>query len=197
MYKRKEDSEKIGEEYQRLTESVLSKVEPSQRENVMKILYSENAVKQYQIMREDTGLTPRQIRNIMTHNLSNFAKGKGITVGRYTAAMAEELTKLEDAREALDEMYHEKIISRRIYEDAIEEIHGQIKHSTRTASSTLEEIARKAAAVFVMILGIAIVLSSSSLTITGATIGTTSQIAPILVIGFVLFVIGLVIYPRK
>lgn len=192
-----ESPEKIGEEYQRLTESVLSKVEPSQRENAMKLLYSEHAVKQYQIIKEDTDLTPRQIRNIMTHNLGNFAKGKGITAGRYTAAIAEELTQLEDSQEALDDMYHEKIISRRIYEDAIGEIHDQIKHSTRTASSALEKIVRKAASIFVMILGIVIILNSTS-TITGAVIGTAKQTTPAVIIGLVLFIIGLFgIYPRK
>ena len=189
-------SEKINEEYQEVVQDALNIVEPSQRENARIVLFDVDAIKQYIIAKNELDLTSRQLGKIMAHNLGNFSKRKPITLARYAAGMAEELGDLEDSEEALDKMYHEKIISKRVYEDAVGEVREQIKHSARKTSSGLEKIARLAASILLIFTGAFIALSAGT-GITGAAVGAKMQNSPGLVTGIVMLLIGLVTFPRK
>lgn len=194
MKYRRGDEEEVGKDYEKIVMQLVSNLESSQRENAMKILYSDKAIKTYELMKEDE-ISPRIIRNVMLHNLKRFSKGKGLSAGTYLSGVAQDLVRNEEYLDVVEGMREEGVISESTYERAMKDIEGQHKHGVRKVKSGLEDLARAAAFLF-MFTGIVIMLDSQ-FTFTGATIGNGISPTAAMVVGIALFVIGVAAFPRK
>ena len=173
---------------------VLGRVQPEHRQQAEGILIKSKALETYGIMK-DRGLPETTMRRIMAHGMNDIARGKHVSVGAYAMAIAEELTALGGYSDIVDEMHEEGVLSDRQYHDLKGTVREQARKRAKLFDTGLEGLA-KAAVWILMFLG-GILMLFSSTTITGAVTGPSASQPFTFILGFVLFVIGLLLYYRK
>ncbi len=193
--RKKEDDEekKIGPEYARFVNSVVSKVEPQSRQAVAQVLTDPKVRETYEILEEE-GLPRATIHSILSSEeaLRHLSKyGGKITVPDYLAGVVDRLRKNERYEEILEEMHEEGVLSDRAYTEAKKDMKKDTSKHLRHATSRLEHLAR-AAAYFFIISGVLLILISG-FAVTGGVIGSGIVPSSTFVAGLVVFVTGLVL----
>ena len=184
---------KIDRGYQEFANRILSSMSEKDREAMTHVLSSKKAMETYHIMKEQ-GLPPATMREIMIDGANDIARERDISVGTYLVAVGNELKRHEKYIGVVDAMYEDHVLSERQYS----EIQGSVK---KKSSERIKQVSRleglaKAAVWIMMLVGGLLMLFSSS-TITGNVIGAHAGQPFMFVIGFVLFVIGLMVNVRN
>jgi hypothetical protein len=216
--KEDENDERGYSSYSEAVTDILSKVRSKDEKDAVRHLLSKKEARASYEVLSDTDHNRREIRDAMISGLRNFQKGKPLSQGAYAIAVAQEVGKNantiaegEQYREMVNEMYDKKIISESQRYDLQDTLDEHIKDASykfeehldrkgrkhSKVNSGLEELARMAAAIFIIVIGAFIVVTSVS-TMTGAAIGATES-SPTLacIFGFLMFIFGLVAYPRN
>jgi len=187
--------DEIDENYARLVNYVVSHVKEEERDGVARILMTGKAQEAYEVMSDD-GMDSGDIKNVMLKSLRSLARGKGISPAGYLSTVAMKLGELEESEDAIEHMYEKKMISERTYHSALGEIKEKHKSHVHRGKSGLEAIARKAAAIVLLLTG-AIVGITSQFTLTGSAIGWGMSPTITLVISILMFILGVLVYPRS
>lgn len=133
----------------------------------------------------------------MAHGLPDFQKGKKLSVRTYTTTIAGEIAKLGKHLGAIEEMHDEGYLEDRDYENIQHDLYEHLeKHGRAVSRSGLEKLARKVAAILVLLVGV-VIAATSAQSITGGVIGTESSPTLTFIFGCLLFIFGLAVYPRK
>lgn len=191
--KRKKDKKEETEDvrYENIARSVLSSVKGGEEQKeVLRILSTEKAREVYQIL-YDEDIPENAIKEIMTHSLRNFQRGKGLTPASYAMGIAKSLARSEEYGYVVDDMYEEGVISERQYEG----VKREIKDHAKRHIGKLSGLERIAASVF-GVAGVG-VLIASGLKITGNVIGNSAANTFGAVAGIVLIILSLVLSSRS
>lgn len=195
-YSRSKEGDEIEKEYATIVHHVASTYKnKNEQENVVNILSDEDAHRAYLILKEEEW-GPEDIAKVMGESLHSLAMKKGIRPSAYLTRMAGKLREFEDSEVSIERMYQQKMISERTYEQVIRDIGERHRHHKRKTNSGLEAIARRAAAIILILSG-ALVGIASQFTLTGAAVGSWASPTVTLMISILMFVLGLLIYPRR
>lgn len=186
-----EDDEEVGKEYKTFSNKIVAQVGPKERGLAKNVLNSKNAREMYKIFKEED-MSDREIERFFKHGMDDLAHGKKISPRAYTMAVAEEIASYGTYSEALYEMKEEGLLSSDQYKEVLSVMKGRVERGSSRFASGLEQMADKAGIWLFMAVG-AILMLVSGYSVTGAVIGTVTEVSFLFVIGLVLFIVGLVL----
>jgi hypothetical protein len=189
----------LPEGYQTFANKLLASVDPRERKVAKHVLYNTPKAEELYVLLRKDGMPETQIMRFYKHGINDIARGKGknISPSAYTGAIAEEIASYGGYAEALKEMRKEDIISSRQYSEALHKMGSNVKDRTKRLSSALEELAEKEAAVWLFMAIGAILVLVSGFSMTGAVIGSTFDVSLLLILGIILFIMGLILKIKK
>lgn len=181
---------KLDPEYARFIGDLTKGAKDEQSKQAIYNLFASEEVREtYGILRKD-GLSKREIKDIMSSEgaIRNMVKYKGkITTTDYLEGVVKALRANEHYTEIVEDMHEAEVISERTYHSARQDLHESSSGHKRRAKSALE---RMVGAWIFLIAGVVLMISSG-IAITGGVIGKTATPTLGFIIGFVLFVLGL------
>ncbi len=202
------EPQELDRNYQEIVAQVASQGKnKKEQEAIGNLLLSPNAVETYDIMRE-SGMSKRQIRDTYLYGVNDLAKGKKFSEATLYRSIAQRLETLEGYEGVIEEMHDEGILSERDYQSitsTVNDYRGQARKSTGRAIQNISDLekkanavntARKIAAVVLMTLGAFLFLLSRSPP-TAAVVGAYTLPAANLIVGTILFILGVLTIPRR
>lgn len=188
---------KADKDYMAVAGRVLNSVEDEKsRVYAGQVLGMQDAQKMYHDMRK-SGMSNGQATIYLKHALGDIAQGKPISFKAYARAVAEDIANTGQYVEALDAMKDDGLISEGEHRKYVLKLRDRMDARQRGATSMLENIAKKEAAVWLFMVIGAILVLISGYSITGAVVGSMFEVTSLFVIGLVFFILGLLLKVKK